>query len=57
MVLRSSLRGRGILALLILEHYRKLRDAFLKRHTHRPVLKPLMKHREIMLIEELLAIL
>lgn len=54
-MIRSSPRGKGILTILLLEQYRKIRDDFLKKRNQHLVIKPLMKYREIIIIEELLA--
>jgi predicted O-methyltransferase YrrM len=54
MALDSYPPGRSILALLLLERHRKIRAGFVEKRGRRQVLKPYMKYREIIIIEEVL---
>ncbi len=52
---KFSPRGKTFLGILLLDRYRKVRDMLLSNFTRRQVHKPLLKNREVILIEELLA--
>ncbi|MCH7498210.1 MAG: hypothetical protein IH971_10205 [Candidatus Marinimicrobia bacterium] len=50
--MNTAPKGKGLLLLLLTENYRKTRDSILRKRG--PVIKPWMKYREILIIEELL---
>jgi len=52
--MRNSPHGKGLITLLITEQYRKVRDNIRGKRSQSKSCVPYMKHREILLLEELL---
>lgn len=50
--MKTAPKGKGLLLLLLTENYRKIRDSILQKRGR--VIRPWMKYREILIIEELL---